>query len=476
MSEQLSGSQGGVLGWSMMDRWIPESVLAGDNESIRKGRMIIGFLVVMLGMGIFTLLFGLTDVKGLLWTAILLGPALILGSLVVLLLYHRTASNSLAGGVIAILMWVAVALADINTGGMNPRSLYFLVFPLIMAMFLVGWRLSLITFGCTALYIAIVTVLQRMGVSFPPNAALDNPYFFIVDAGFAISFFAMALSLLWQFESVRLESMASVQRAAEAQQKLALDRDAAEEASKAKSEFLANMSHELRTPLNAILGYAELIQEEMGETSLGMYNDDIEKICLSSKHLLSLINDVLDLSKIEAGKMKVSPEWFLIQPLFQELEAELSSVFLKNRNGFSTSIGEGVEKIMSDPVKVRQILINLLSNAAKFTQDGSICLSVERGSYRQEEALIFAVKDNGIGISQEQSLTLFDKFTQGDSSTTKKFGGTGLGLAISKELCELIQGTIAVESELGEGSTFRVTLPLVLHVSPSGTELKAVEA
>lgn len=234
----------------------------------------------------------------------------------------------------------------------------------------------------------------------------------------------------------------------------------AEEASQAKSTFLANMSHELRTPLNAIIGYSELLEEEMediGEEDLIL---DLVKIKSAGKHLLSLINDVLDLSKIEAGRMDLYLEDFEIKPLIEEIIATAQPLFEKKNNTFTLNCPDEMGIMHGDITKFRQILFNLLSNSSKFTEAGTITLKVKLAEYMGESAIKLQVNDTGIGMTKEQVAKLFQPFSQADSSTTRKYGGTGLGLTITKKFCEMMGGNISLESEYGVGTTFTVKLPL----------------
>ncbi len=239
----------------------------------------------------------------------------------------------------------------------------------------------------------------------------------------------------------------------------------AESASRAKSTFLANMSHELRTPLNAIIGYSEILQEEALESGLKEIIPDTKKIYNAGKHLLTLINDILDLSKIEAGRMELYLENFDLGNLIEEVVATLHPLVEKNHNQLQVSCSDNLGVMYADLTKVRQILFNLLSNALKFTEGGTVVLSATRKPVGDSDWVYLQVSDTGIGMSAEQQYGLFQPFIQGDASTTRKYGGTGLGLAISRLFCQMMGGDITVESRLGVGSTFTVHLKAKVDIS-----------
>ncbi len=232
----------------------------------------------------------------------------------------------------------------------------------------------------------------------------------------------------------------------------------AEAASRAKSTFLANMSHELRTPLNAIIGYSEMLEEEALESGLEDIIPDTQKIHNAGKHLLTLINDILDLSKIEAGRMELYLEKFDLGNLIEEVVATLHPLVEKNHNQLQVSCCVNLGVMYADLTKVRQILFNLLSNALKFTESGTVLLSATREAAGGSDWVYLQVSDTGIGMSAQQQQGLFQPFMQGDASTTRKYGGTGLGLAISRLFCQIMGGDITLESELGVGSSFVVKL------------------
>lgn len=239
-------------------------------------------------------------------------------------------------------------------------------------------------------------------------------------------------------------------------------KEAAEAANRSKSAFLANMSHEFRTPLNAIIGYSEMLEEEAEDFGYEDIVPDLLKIREAGTHLLDLINSILDLSKIEAGRMEIHLEDIEIDNLIDHVTTTISPLVQKNNNRLQVNIAPDIGRLHADATKVRQTLLNLLSNAAKFTENGYITLAAERMINRQGEWIIFTVTDTGIGMTPEQMKTIFQEFIQADSSTTRRYGGTGLGLTISQRFCQLMGGKIEVTSEIGKGTSFTVTLPAIV--------------
>jgi signal transduction histidine kinase/DNA-binding response OmpR family regulator/ligand-binding sensor domain-containing protein len=307
---------------------------------------------------------------------------------------------------------------------------------------------------------------------------------------------AVAARLLYvrkrrEAEKLRERLFQEEQKAREAAEEA---KEAAEGANKAKSQFLANMSHELRTPLNAIIGYSEMVAEELEDLGVTELKPDLEKVVAAAKHQLSLVNDILDLSKIEAGKMTLYLEEFDVAKMVNEVAATIQPLVSKNGNKLQIICPSDLGTMRADLTKVRQTLFNLLSNASKFTDKGVIKLEVQRVISNQSPALkagnrpsnaplnvddcsliTFRVTDTGIGMTPEQLGRLFEAFSQADASTTRKYGGTGLGLAISRKFCQLMGGELTVTSEMGKGSTFSFALPVSVPDTTPAKEAKPAQ-
>jgi signal transduction histidine kinase/CheY-like chemotaxis protein len=275
-------------------------------------------------------------------------------------------------------------------------------------------------------------------------------------------FVVAAVVLLLVMTAWNLQFRRINRRLQETQVQLNVAKQQAEQSNQAKSAFLANMSHELRTPMNAILGYSEMLVEEAEDLGQEDFVPDLKKINQAGTHLLALINDVLDLSKIESGKMEAYAEEINLDSLIDEVSATAQPLMGKNSNKLSIERSGQLGNAHQDLTKLRQMLFNLLSNAAKFTHEGTVTLHIDRSEQADEDWLTFAISDTGIGIAEDKIEHVFEEFAQADDSTTRDYGGTGLGLAISQRFCQLLGGDLSVHSELGEGSTFTIRIPAIL--------------
>jgi signal transduction histidine kinase/CheY-like chemotaxis protein len=332
----------------------------------------------------------------------------------------------------------------------------------LLTITLVGTGLTAVIVGLLAIYlasritrpiIASAQAVEQIGRGDLDTRLMVKGQDELANLAFNINLMADQIQvLLTEQEKQNTELVLSMEAAEQA-------KIAAQEADRAKSIFLANMSHELRTPLNAIIGYSEMLQEDAEAVGQDQFLPDLQKIYAAGKHLLVLINDILDLSKIEAGRMELYSEIFEILPLIQETISTIHPLAEKNANRLVVDCPENIGAMHADVTKVRQCLLNLLSNGCKFTANGIISLTVNRYTSGDRDWIGFQIEDTGIGMNPAQVNNLFQAFTQADPSTTRKYGGTGLGLAITQKFAQMMGGDIDVRSELGKGSTFTIYLP-----------------
>jgi signal transduction histidine kinase len=299
--------------------------------------------------------------------------------------------------------------------------------------------------------------------------ALDSsePDYFTADHARQVAAFADQVAIAVEHANLYEQTQQELAERKRAQQQLTQAKEAAEAADRAKSTFLTNMGHELRTPLHAILGYSEMLQEEAREGEIGHLAEDMEKIQSAGRRLLDIVNNLLDLSKVEAGSLALAVQAFDLPELLDAVVAAVRPELEQNRNTLRLELAEAPGQMRSDPAKVRQILVNVLGNAAKFTQGGVVKFTVAPVAGADPAQIMFRIADTGIGLTPDEMHNLFQAFTQADASTTRKYGGAGLGLSISRRFCQLLGGDIGVESEKGVGSTFTVRLPAALPEAAS---------
>jgi signal transduction histidine kinase len=358
-----------------------------------------------------------------------------------------------------------LALIVLQGGLGSPLFMALGIFPLV-SLFLIGKRAAAI-FAAISL-IGTIVLVNLTGTSWiPPYQpyTMSKMYQSIV-LGLSTT---LLLAVGWLFENAKKRALHMQEETYQKNLELALEKEAAERANAAKSKFMAHVSHELRTPLNAILGYAELIEDELIEKEETETLEDLERLQQSGRHLLHLINDLLDLGKVESGSLALYREQVPISALLERLQAKLSPKCIEKQNKLSITNQLTDEALTLDQDRLEQIVWNLMSNANKFTSHGQIQVNVETSpspnqcttsGQSSSDWLKVAVADTGIGMSQDEMKRVFDKFVQADDSTTRAYEGTGLGLTLSRELCEHMGGKLEVESQKGKGSTFTVYLPL----------------
>jgi signal transduction histidine kinase/CheY-like chemotaxis protein len=367
----------------------------------------------------------------------------------------------------------AILITAYHFGGVSsPLLMWFLVVPLLAFFYLgSGVRTSVAIFAQIVIGLGAFYAFYLMNRSFPMHIPLeemvDVTMISMLCASLYIFFMASYYASVVDSQS---ELLKEIDRHQATMDDLTAAKEEAERANGAKSEFLAKMSHELRTPLNAVLGYSEILLEDAELDGNGEQIADLQKISAAGKHLLAMVNDILDISKIEAGKTELFLEDVNLDQLIEEIEVTARPLAAKNTNVFEVIKDGDLGSAHLDLTKLRQATFNLLSNASKFCQNGKISLEVGTIEQDGRAMLSMAVRDTGVGISEEALASLFQNFTQAHASINAKFGGTGLGLSLSKNLCRLMGGDITADSVLGEGSVFTITVPMKVE-APAPAEM-----
>ncbi len=375
---------------------------------------------------------------------------------------HWSAAASIGATLTALLVITLIRLAvPLNTA---PFLLYLpVIFILSLAL---GWRPGALGLVLSDLLAAYFFHRDAGGASLKPGQVVALAEYLVVGLAMVSVCDALRRAII-ENESTLADLIESRSALEEAKEQADAARYAAESANQAKSSFLANMSHELRTPLSAVIGYSEMLEEEAEEAGETAMLSDLGKIKSNAKHLLSLINDVLDLSKVEANKMELYVESIEVDGFVRDVASTVDALVAKKSNVLELDLGGDLGSMSTDATKLRQCLFNLVGNAAKFTEGGKITLKVTRESKPNGEWLSFSVTDNGIGMTPEQIARLFQRFVQADETTTRKYGGTGLGLALSQAFARLLGGDISVTSTAGAGTCFTVRIPAVAPEPPN---------
>ncbi len=434
-----------------IDKQIPPSLKHHDVDLLRKTRLVIGFSwLASFWCIIFALLFFTVFHTRIAGTSFLVLSGL---TLIIPKILYRTQSPTLAANILLGGCFLTLAFTSFFLGGFNAPGLVWNVSLPVVAFMMADkiWGV----FWTTVVFFEFLTFYTLKLNGLPQKHILADSELLVLRGVSVIGLLMLLVLITVLYETFKdrtLEKLHQINAS------LTEARDKALEASRAKATFLANMSHELRTPLNAVIGYSDMLLEEGEFLSSKEIESDLKRIREAGKYLLRLVNDILDLSKIEAGKMEVELQEFDIKELIEDLRATFKPILFKNKNTLEIDCPDQIGKMRSDPIKVKQCLYNLMSNACKFTHQGRIFLKVKRTN-SQPEQISFQVSDTGIGMSPEVQKKVFAPFVQADSSMARKYGGTGLGLALCNHFCRLLGGEILLQSEEGKGSTFTINLP-----------------
>ena len=439
----------------LFDQFVPIRFSRGNLTKYRKSRLIVSFSgLAVFWCLVFSTVFTFTIPVPIGAVVSVLGAACFASVPWIL----QATNPTVAGNFLVLMMFGLVGSVGYTLGGWSgPLLVWYSVMPALATM---------VTEGRWSVVWAVIVLLQLLGLYtvkllgwlpiYISETDLD-----ILNCVSIISFMAVLVNLTQLYENFENQTVRKLRRI---NRELAQARDRALEASKAKTSFVANMSHEFRTPLNAIIGYSDLILDEGSPDE--QTSRDLKRIRAAGTHLLELVNGLLDLTKIEAGKMELECQEFSLDPLLEELEDTIQPILQKNGNTFRLEEPAEIPPLYTDALKLKQVLLNLLSNACKFTQNGQVTLRVSYLALEKMEKLIkFEIIDTGIGMTPEQQKKVFEPFTQADASTARRFGGTGLGLTICDRFCRLLGGRLTLQSQMGQGSTFALTIPMKMRAA-----------
>jgi len=435
----------------LFNRFLDQSVRRRGVDYRRRARILLDTsLAILVFNGIAALsLFGPLKEPQLAWAALVI----FLVGLAVLPCLRLTGSVSISGNILLAQTWALLHVLTLYTGKLQGVPPAWIVFLPILAIYICDKSSSIVwTVLATIEILTVAWLAHRYG-----QLAGGSLMFYL-----SIHLGLLTLMVSTAFLNDRFKAK-TLGRLSRANRELSKARDLALEASRAKTDFVTNMSHELRTPLNVVIGYSELLAEDVGSVGPEQLRSDLQRITDSGQHLLRLINELLEFSRLEAGKLSLSREPFRLDLLIKELVQTMEKEAEKNGNSLlfkdETGQAEGLT-VLTDPTKYRQCLYNLLSNACKFTQDGEIEVSLRKDSQKtQIPVIVVEVSDSGIGMTPDQLQRVFEPFVQAEASIARRYGGTGLGLSMSRRLAEGLGGELLGFSEEGKGSRFVLTVP-----------------
>lgn len=448
-----------------LDRTLPPELRGSGPDHARRARLLVGIAAAIFGFNavVTLVLFAFSAEPEL----IRVSAAACIGCALVIPALRASGSVSFAGNLLLVDMWAMLHILSIYLTGTHDTPLAWIMFLPMLAITICDTASGIVWTVIVAIEIGFFTWLASKGgghLVWP-----GQPGKLAIFALTHIALLALLVITAFLYENFKDVTLA---RLSASNRKLGLAHDRALEANRAKSAFVANMSHELRTPLNAVIGYSDMLAEDVEAISPAELRADLARIKSSGKHLLRLINELLDFSRLESGRVPLDLDLFAVEALTRELVQTMENEAGKNKNSL-TFLGEGrdTELFRTDPTRLRQCLYNLISNACKFTRDGKVEVRLRRlrGDNAQgAELAVFEVSDNGIGMTPEQLERVFEPFVQAEESTARRYGGTGLGLSLSRRLAEALGGTLEASSEVGVGSRFVLIVP---HFAPPTGEL-----